>query len=165
MDQPRNTTKHLRWLSSVPYLLAIISCLMLNFAPLVPFEWLYDYLPTVDPDCINLVLLQCFDDLQESLILFVQPMLDTSVSVILSDHPDPDTRELTSKSDSLTAVLKVWAIKLPSLTVAIFSILPYSIESLKAIIGGVVICAILTLGFVPVVKKTQDRKRERDKAL
>ncbi|WQF76858.1 hypothetical protein CDEST_01872 [Colletotrichum destructivum] len=138
---------------------------MLNFAPLVPFEWLYHYLPTVDPDCINLVLLQCFDDLQESLILFVQPMLDTSVSVILSDHPDPDTRELTSKSDSLTAVLKVWAIKLPSLTVAIFSILPYSIESLKAIIGGVVICAILTLGFVPVVKKTQDRKRKRDKAL
>ncbi|KDN63203.1 hypothetical protein CSUB01_09936 [Colletotrichum sublineola] len=146
------------------YALAYFLALILNFVPFFLSQRADAHFPAAGA-LLKPLLLQLVEDTQESLMLLIQPLLDTFVADTLSRKSKSTVRDLIAKADSLNAVLKVWTIKFPSFIVTIASTLPRSWISLLAIPATTLIWFVWLWVFSDIATEVQDSKRARDKAL
>ncbi|WQF76997.1 hypothetical protein CDEST_02011 [Colletotrichum destructivum] len=143
-----------------PRLLLLIS---LNWLPYVASTWsdqLFE--KQISSVAFKTIVLLCIDDLQESLVLFLQPLFDNVAFDVLSGEDDTKSRRLIMKADSFTTVVRVCTIKLPSVAVTLVLILPKTMVSMFVCILAPVIWYSV---FLRAAKTVQDEKLDRDDAL
>ncbi|KZL85455.1 hypothetical protein CI238_13000 [Colletotrichum incanum] len=162
MAQPEANTRRSTWMFSV-YILAFLLLISLNGLPYFVSMW-SDQLAGNQASSLLFrpILLQWIDDLQEQLVLFLQPLFDIFAFDVLSGEEDTKSRRLISKADSFTTVVRVWAIKLPSVAVTLLLILPKTT-------GSTPVCLLAAVAWWSVfpcaAKAVQDGKADRDYAL
>ncbi|WQF76965.1 hypothetical protein CDEST_01979 [Colletotrichum destructivum] len=162
MTQPEANTRQSAWMFSV-YILVFFLLFSLNGLPYVVSMW-SDQLfgKQISAVVFKSILLQCIDDLQESLVLFLQPLFDNVAFDVLSGEDDTKSRRRITKADSFITVIRVCAIKLPSVAVTLLLILPKTMVSMiVCILAAVTWCSV----FPCAAKAVQDGKEDRDNAL
>ncbi|OHE93913.1 hypothetical protein CORC01_10812 [Colletotrichum orchidophilum] len=162
MTLPEAGTRQSAWMLSV-YILALLLLICLNGLPYFVSGW-SDQLAGKHISSIALksILLQCIDDLQESLIWFLQPLFDILVWDVLSGEEEAESRRQITKADSFITVVRVFAVKLPSVGVTLLLILPKTTVSTFVCI---LVAAAWCLIFPDAAKAAQKGKQDRDRAL
>ncbi|KAK2006490.1 hypothetical protein LZ32DRAFT_611232, partial [Colletotrichum eremochloae] len=147
------------------HVVCFLLIMALNFLPVLLVPHLDKIFPSDCSDLLKTIFLQALEDFQEYLLSLQEPMLSEFVCDILSQHPNDDARGLISKSDSLSAVYKVWMAKIPSIAITVGSTLPKTRYSLLAIPAVIAIWVMWHFLFSRVVNKVQASKKDRDKAI
>ncbi|KAK1981028.1 hypothetical protein LZ30DRAFT_99857 [Colletotrichum cereale] len=162
MMRTKANTRQSTWMFSV-YTLAFLLLISLNGLPYFVSIWADQIVgKEISSVVFKPILLQCIDDLQESLVLFLQPLFDVFAFYVLCDEEDAKSRRLITKADAFTTVVRVCAIKLPSIAVTLLIILPKTkISASLCILAAVAWSSV----FPCAAKAVQDRKSDRDQSL
>ncbi|GKT88573.1 hypothetical protein Ct61P_06423 [Colletotrichum tofieldiae] len=162
MAQTEANTRQSAWMFSID-ILAFLLLISLNGLPYFVSMWADQIVGKQTSSVVfKPILLQCIDDLQESLVLFLQPLFDNFAFDVLCNEEDIKDRRLITKADAFTTVVRVCAIKLPSVAVTLLMILPKTTLSASVCI----LTAVAWSSVIPRSAKTvQDEKKERDNSL
>ncbi|KAK1691627.1 hypothetical protein BDP55DRAFT_751447 [Colletotrichum godetiae] len=145
------------------YVLLLLLTVALNGLPLILTQWLNHY--DGHWDLFKALLFQVIEDTQDILFSVQEPMLSEFVSEIFRKSPGRGGKEWITKPDCLSSVLRVWVVKLPTITISIVSALPKTLFSLFTLPVVLAVWTVWYSLFEPSVQKMQDDKKERDRAM
>lgn len=142
------------------FVLVFGTIILLNCLPVVLSSWLNSQTAVR-----KAVVLQAIDDSQEILLLLVQRVLDVFVYDTLCDHKIAKDRRLMAKADSVSTVLKLWIVKLPSVIVTVYGNLADPLLAFLAIPVVFTVWYLWTCTLSKPTMKAQRMKNDRNVAM
>ncbi|KAK1657349.1 hypothetical protein BDP55DRAFT_638807 [Colletotrichum godetiae] len=162
MIQPEGSTRQSACIALV-HILAFLLLISLNGLPYFIAQWAQKLTGDQTSSVVfQPILLQWIDDCQESLICYLKSVFDKFVFDVLSREDEVKSRRLIAKADSVITVVRVFAVKLPSVGVTLLLVIP---KTMLSTLSCVLAAGAWYLVFFDAVRTAQNEKSDRNTAV